>query len=129
MVETLFQLAVLVSLPTYFGIRHYYEYESFDSAWWGLSEKFAAVFFIAYIGFFLLVGKEHLYSLREFGAENRKFGTFFVFPSIAFAIAMFPRIAAEYSDNYSGLAATGMQRAIGIFGWIYLFILLFTLVF
>ncbi|MEN3157705.1 hypothetical protein ABC502_04885 [Alkalimonas sp. NCh-2] len=129
MIETLFQLAVLVSLPTYFGVRHYYEYESFNRTLWGFSEKLAALFFIIYIGFFLLVGKEYLYSLREFGTENRKFGTFFVFPSVAFAIAMFPRIAAEFSDNYSGLAATGMQRAIGIFGWIYLFILLFVLVF
>ncbi|WP_040551904.1 hypothetical protein [Rheinheimera nanhaiensis] len=126
--ETLVQLAVLVSLPIYFGIRHYCEYESFDSAKWGLPEKLAALFFILYIGFFLLVGREHLYSLQEFGADNRKFGSFFVFPSIAFAVALFPKIAAEYSEHYAGLAATGMQRIVGIFGWAYLLVLFLTLV-
>lgn len=122
--ETLVQLVVLVSLPIYFGIRHYFEYESFDNVLWGLSEKFATVLFLVYVCFFLIVGKEYLYSLYQFGADYRKFSTFFVYPSFSFAIAMFPRIAAEFCDNYIDLAAVGMCRVISVFGWLLLVFLL-----
>ena len=126
--ETLVQLVVLVSLPIYLGVRHYSEYESFDNTLWGLSEKFATGLLLAYVCFFLLVGKEYLYSLQEFGADYRKFSTFFIYPSFGFAIAMFPRIAAEYCDNYIDLAAAGMCRVVSIFGWLLLVFLLITVV-
>ncbi len=61
-----------------------------------------------------------VYSFYEPVSEIRdpRFMLFFLLPSFSFGIAMFPRIAAEYSENYLPMLRSGMLRYFGIFGWL-----------
>ncbi|MFT4940548.1 MAG: hypothetical protein ACI88A_003605 [Paraglaciecola sp.] len=123
-------ILVLVSIPVYLGLRHASEYETFqDEKIWGKSEKIATLLLMSYLVLIVLLGKGGLYQMSEYGSDYRKFGTFFFVPSMGFAIAMFPRVAAEFFDNYIQMASTGSSRVVALFGWLMISILLFTLVF
>ena len=118
--ETLISIVVLIAIPTILAVRHFNEYGSFDQPnIWGASEKVATALFLIYVGMVLALGKSGIYSFYEPVSQIRdpRFTLFFLMPSFGFGIVMFPRIAAEFSENYLPMLRSGMLRYFGIYGW------------
>ncbi|WP_070123166.1 hypothetical protein [Alteromonas confluentis] len=118
--ETLISIVVLIAIPAVLAIRHFYEYGSFDQPnIRGASEKAASALLVIYVGMVLVLGKSGIYSFYEPVSHIRdpRFVLFFLLPGFGFGIAMFPRIAAEFSENYLPMLRSGMLRYFGIYGW------------
>lgn len=119
--ETLISIVVLITIPIFFAVRHVDEYGTFDDPKiWGNAEKFASSLFLLYLGMVLVLGKSGIYSFYEPVSSIRdpRFGFFFLFPSLGFGIAMFPRVAAEFSQNYLPMVQSGMLKYFSIYGWL-----------
>ncbi|BCO17633.1 hypothetical protein KUC3_04900 [Alteromonas sp. KC3] len=119
--ETLISTVVLISIPSFFAVRHFNEYGTFDDPKiWGRAEKIASLLFALYLGMILVLGKSGIYSFYEPVSTIRdpRFMFFFLFPSIGFGIAMFPRVAAEFSQNYLPMLQSDMLKYFSIYGWL-----------
>ncbi|NVK57204.1 MAG: hypothetical protein HWE26_16505 [Alteromonadaceae bacterium] len=130
--ETLISIAVLVSVPIFLALRHYDAYGTFeDSNIWGKSEKLALMIFMLYIAMVIVLGKSGIYTFYEpiTAIRDHRFVYFFCAPGLGFGIAIFPRVAAEFSQLYLPMLKTGTLKYFAIFGWLIIVALTLVLVF
>ncbi|WP_202266707.1 hypothetical protein [Alteromonas sp. KC14] len=81
--ETLISTVVLISIPSFFAVRHFNEYGTFDNPKiWGRAEKIASLLFALYLGMILVLGKSGIYSFYEPVSTIRdpRFMFFYLFP-------------------------------------------------
>ena len=119
--ETLISIVVLIAIPIFLAVRHLDEYGTFDDPKiWGNGEKIASSLFVFYLGMVLVLGKSGIYSFYDPVSSIRdpRFMFFFLFPSIGFGIAMFPRVAAEFSLSYLPMLQSGMLKYFSVYGWL-----------
>lgn len=129
--EHLIAFICLLSLPIYLGYGHFFEYwecslskENFNVTSWA-----ALILFCSYFGVVIYAGIEELYKLKEVGREYRKFITFFIFPSVGFGLAIFPKIASEYIFNAFSTNTLRLQNQLcSLAGWILIIYLVSVLV-
>lgn len=66
------------------------------------------------------LGKTGIYSFYEpvSTIRDHRFLYFFLLPGLGFGIAIFPRVAAEYSQNYLPMLQSGLLKHFAIYGWL-----------
>jgi len=119
--EYTFAIICLLSLPLYLGFRHSVEYYEgpFSKENFGVSSLLALILFCSYFVIFINLGIEELYELKELGRQSRKFATFFIYPSIGFGLAIFPKMASEYIFDAFSMASLRFQFQLCAFiGWL-----------
>lgn len=129
--EYLIAFICLCSLPVYFGYRHFLEYweSSLSKENFSLVSWVALILLFSYFGLVIYMGIDELYELKEAGRESRKFITFFIYPSVGFGLAIFPKIASEYIFNAFSMNMLRIQNQLCSFmGWLLIFYLVFVLV-
>ncbi len=119
--EIIFALTFLFSVPLYLGARHIIEYYDapFSRENFGKASLLATVLYLLYLIAFLRLGTDGLYELKEFGSIVRKFSIFFIYPSIGFGLAIFPKLASEYIFNAYSMALLNFQYQLcSLIGWL-----------
>jgi hypothetical protein len=121
--EIIFALICLLSAPLYLGARHIIEYYDapFSKENFGKASLLAAVLYFLYLATFLRLGTDGLYELKQFGNVVKKFSTFFIYPSIGFGLAIFPKLASEYIFNAYSMALLNFQYQLcSLIGWLHI---------
>ena len=119
--EITFAIICLLSIPLYLGFRQLVEYYDgpFSKENFGLLSLLALIIYFVYFGVFIYLGIDGLYELKELGRQSRKFATFFIYPSIGFGLAIFPKITSEYIFDAFSMASLRFQYQLCSFiGWL-----------
>ena len=118
--ETGFAILVLLSVPLAFMATSYRDYgaDFAGALGWSLSNTFAVGLLFSYIVLILVEGKQGVYAYAELSAENRKYFTLFILPSLGFGMAIFPGVAARFCENFTSLNRYGLTGLMAVPGWI-----------
>jgi len=129
--EYTFAIICLLSIPVYLGFRHVREYyeNPFSKENFGIDSLLALITYFSYFCIFIYLGINGLYELNELGRQSRKFATFFIYPSIGFGLAIFPKIASEYLLEAFSINSLRFQYQLCAFvGWLLILYLVSILV-
>lgn len=115
--DIIIPILFLLLPPLYLGMRYFIDYGKNAIDGLGTSEKFAAALFLVYVVTVLFIGKDSLYGLI-FGINDvKKLSFYFIFPSLGFGFAMFPKTVTEYFGDYTQFSETSSSGAVKIIGW------------
>ena len=127
--DNLVALIILVLIPIFFGYRYVTEFhEPFSRQNWQFHNWLAALFYVGYLTLFFVHEKHGLYALSTYITESRKFFTFFVLPSIGFGLALFPKVASEFTKDHFKLVQVGIVNFAAFWGWLIVLYLLLIII-
>ena len=115
--ETFSAIACLLLPSAFLGLKSVYEYGKRPS--FGIGGVIAFIFLTIYVLLVAFMGADRLQGIESeiSGFNLKRFGAFFVFPGIGLSLILFPKIAAEYSDNYFKLVSGNALGAYSLIGW------------
>lgn len=120
--ETIAAIIFLLLPGAVFWVKNNADYGSSSS--FGVVGKSLIILLAFYIFTIILLGAEQVQGANSLlnNINLKKFGAFFIFPGVGIAIILFPKIAAEYSENYLRQASANALEIFSVVGWVILFI-------
>ncbi len=101
------------------GIKYHLEYEKKINI--SLDGLAIIILLTIYIIFILAVGANRVEGIEHIYGSSfdlKRFGAFFILPGISTSIVLFPKIAAEYTNDYISLAKSGKLNSYKFVGWL-----------